>query len=51
MRTLPVAEAQTPSKIALMKLAKCRAMVLLLSCPPNTVLPIAEPPMCSQTTS
>jgi hypothetical protein len=50
-RTLPATEAQTPSKIALMKLAKCRAMVLLLSCPPNTVLPIAEAPMCSQTTS
>src|ERR1039458_5767667 len=44
-------EAQTPSKIPLMKLAKCRAMVLLLSCPPKTVLPIAEAPMCSQTTS
>ena len=50
-RTLPATEAQTPSKMALMKLAKCRAMVLLLSCPPNTVLPIAEAPMCSQTTS
>ena len=33
VRTLPAAVAQTPSKIALMKLAKCRAMVLLLVLP------------------
>ena len=48
---LPEAEAQTPSKIPLMKFAKCRAMVLLVSCPPKTVLPMAEPPTCSQITS